>query len=368
MELYLKITVGFLLIVQTFHFVLLQDSTDSPGRTIDAAWLRKLTKLKVGIQKAPVTSEDYGLDLDPDNDPNNDHSSGIPSGYMIFSNEGDNVSSSEVSENKTSDNLTLPHKFPKHATKKHKVSNATVSPTTTTTNPTNSSQRNMTGADEESHNSTMTNHTSTADSISHNSTTFSNRTHLKSTTLAPEINATQQPPEEDERLHNRTGSNSTSTAATTTTLSLNETSITSSSTTASPSETTETSPVPTTSLAPITPEKANKTDKDGASGSSAERGLSSDSPRSRRNGAWVAVLGTGMALALVGLVAYVILKKKHQMGFSHRKLVEVFPSDPVLRLDNSEPLDLNYGGGAYYNSGLQGDNIQMSNFPGHRRN
>ncbi|KAG7482561.1 hypothetical protein JOB18_024176 [Solea senegalensis] len=39
----------------------------------------------------------------------------------------------------------------------------------------------------------------------------------------------------------------------------------------------------------------------------------------------------------------------------------------VLRLDNSEPLDLNFGGGAYYNPALQRDNIQMSNFSGHRR-
>lgn len=43
-------------------------------------------------------------------------------------------------------------------------------------------------------------------------------------------------------------------------------------------------------------------------------------------------------------------------------------SFPVLRLDNNEPLDLNYGGGAYYNPGLQGDNIQMTNIPGRHRN
>lgn len=34
----------------------------------------------------------------------------------------------------------------------------------------------------------------------------------------------------------------------------------------------------------------------------------------------------------------------------------------VLRLDNSEPLD--FGQVAYYNRGLQGDDIQMSNIPG----
>lgn len=39
----------------------------------------------------------------------------------------------------------------------------------------------------------------------------------------------------------------------------------------------------------------------------------------------------------------------------------------VLRLDNSGPLDLNYGGGAYFNPGVQGDNIQMTNYPGNFR-
>ncbi|KAG9352684.1 hypothetical protein JZ751_021098 [Albula glossodonta] len=35
----------------------------------------------------------------------------------------------------------------------------------------------------------------------------------------------------------------------------------------------------------------------------------------------------------------------------------------ILRLDNGEPLDLKFDGTAYYNPGLQGDNIQMTNFP-----
>lgn len=42
------------------------------------------------------------------------------------------------------------------------------------------------------------------------------------------------------------------------------------------------------------------------------------------------MLGTAVAVACVGLVAYIILKKKHQKGFSHRKLVEEFPSDPGM--------------------------------------
>lgn len=40
----------------------------------------------------------------------------------------------------------------------------------------------------------------------------------------------------------------------------------------------------------------------------------------------------------------------------------------VLRLDNSEPLDLNIGRSAYYNPALQGDNIQMDNIPGRHWN
>lgn len=53
-----------------------------------------------------------------------------------------------------------------------------------------------------------------------------------------------------------------------------------------------------------------------------------DASRSGRRGAWGAVLGTAVAVAVVGLVAYVILKRKHQKGFSHSKLVEEHPSDP----------------------------------------
>uniref|UniRef100_A0A3Q2R0J3 Uncharacterized protein n=1 Tax=Fundulus heteroclitus TaxID=8078 RepID=A0A3Q2R0J3_FUNHE len=47
----------------------------------------------------------------------------------------------------------------------------------------------------------------------------------------------------------------------------------------------------------------------------------------KRNVAWLAVLGTAAATAVVGLVAYIILKKKHQKPFTHRKLEE-YPADP----------------------------------------
>lgn len=61
---------------------------------------------------------------------------------------------------------------------------------------------------------------------------------------------------------------------------------------------------------------------------SSNEGLESDPHRSKRKGAWGGVLGTAVAVAVVGLVVYVILKRKHQKGFSHRKLVEEYPSDP----------------------------------------
>ncbi|KAL6113552.1 muc15 [Pungitius sinensis] len=89
---------------------------------------------------------------------------------------------------------------------------------------------------------------------------------------------------------------------------------------------------------------------------------------SARRRAWGAILGTGVAVAIVALVALVILRKRHRKGFSHSKLVEDYPSDPVLRLDNSAPLDLDFGIGrsAYYNPALQGDKIQMEYLPERR--
>uniref|UniRef100_A0A3B3D4K4 Uncharacterized protein n=1 Tax=Oryzias melastigma TaxID=30732 RepID=A0A3B3D4K4_ORYME len=94
--------------------------------------------------------------------------------------------------------------------------------------------------------------------------------------------------------------------------------------------------------------------------------LETDPYRSRRSVAWVAVLGTVAVVAVVGFVAYSVMKKRQQKAFAHRKLVEEFPSEPVLRLDNGEPLDLRYGGSGYYNPGLQGDDIQMTNIPSRR--
>ncbi|XP_056135276.1 mucin-15 [Lampris incognitus] len=123
-----------------------------------------------------------------------------------------------------------------------------------------------------------------------------------------------------------------------------------------------------TTVSPSRPGEANLTDKGIASGSNSERGLASDLNKSKRSSTWGALLGTAAAVAFVALIIYVILKKRNRRDFSHRKLVEEFSPDPVLRLDNSEPLDLNYGGAAYHNPGLQMDDIQMTRFPGRQKN
>ncbi|KAF0042869.1 hypothetical protein F2P81_004206 [Scophthalmus maximus] len=258
---------------------------------------------------------------------------GIASGSMVLSDgEEENLFSRETAENKTSDDLnavttTLPQALPNGETEQPELWNATVSPATQATN---SSQVNVTEAEEESQNSTAAPQTSTAHWIAPNATSSpdsSNGTGLQSTTSAPESDATQA--STTEPGGDVGSSNSTTPMATTEAPRENETPVTPSSTTAVPPESAETSPLPPASDAPITPEKANKTDKDGAAGSSADRGVASDSHRSSSN-SWGAVLGTAVAVALVGLVAYVILKKKQQKAFSHRKLVEEFPSDPVL--------------------------------------
>lgn len=94
-----------------------------------------------------------------------------------------------------------------------------------------------------------------------------------------------------------------------------------------------------------------------------ERGVSSDIKQKAKSQAWGAIVGIGVAVGIVALVVYVIVKRRSHRDFSHRKLVEDMPPDPVLRLDNSEPLDLKYDGSGYHNPGVQGDNIQMTNFP-----
>ncbi|XP_033972464.1 mucin-15 [Trematomus bernacchii] len=370
MGLYLKTTACLFLFVQAFHLASLQNSTDSPGRTIDKSWLRELANKVDKLQDAADKGAQNESSEANIMDPSNEHSSGKASGSMvIFTEEEKNLEQKETSDDLTVVTNTAPTKFPTR-TKQPELPGTTVSPTPAATDSSNSSKINMTEAEEELQNSTTTPRNSSTELSTQNSTSVSdhsNTTDSQKTTLAPKSNTTQESktkPHQDTGITKSTEHNSNTTLPTTVKQEINKTTL-SPSTTVLPSETTETSPATTAAAAPKTPVTSNKTDKAGASGNNPDRGLATDTHTSKRNGAWGAVLGTGVAVAFVGLVAYVILKKKQQKGFTHRKLVEEFPSDPVLRLDNSEPLDLNFGVGrsAYYNPGLQGDNIQMSNFP-----
>lgn len=356
MQLFLKNTAILLLFVQYFHSASLQESTDPPRRTIDSTWYREPAKNKAGGQNdiGGRTTEYGQVPGETNMEAATDYSSGIASGSMVY--EAEELVTVGDSANQTSENTTI--------NETTQQPEATVS---TTALPTDLNQTNMTDADKEFQNSTMTATTIPDTSTAHVNPQNSS-TEFQSTTSAPESNTIQQSTvEPDTGLSNDTGT--TTTAAVTTTAAAETTapSSVSSTSTAFPSETKETRPA-ITIAAPSTSEKANVSDKGSGQGSSSERGLASDSQSSQRKGAWGAVLGTAVAVACVGLVAYIILKKKHHKAFSHRKLVEEFPSDPVLRLDNSEPLDLNFGGSAYYNPALQGDNIQMTNFPGRHKN
>lgn len=348
MQLFLKTTAILLLFVQYFHLASLQESTDPPRRTIDSTWYRDKNKAGGHNDLSGLTTE-YGQgSLDPNLEGGTDYSSGIASGSM--------VDDAEEVANQTSESTTF------NGTTLHP--DATVS---TTALPTDLNQLNMTDTDKEFENSTMTATTMIPDTSTTHVNPHSSSTELQSTTSAPESNTIQQSTvEPDTGLSNDTGTTTTA-AVTTTAAETTAPSSMSSTSTAFPSETKETRPA-TTATAPSTSEKANVSDKGSGQGSNSERGLASDSQSNQRKGAWGAILGTAVAVACVGLVVYIILKKKHHKAFSHRKLVEEFPSDPVLRLDNSEPLDLNFGGSAYYNPALQGDNIQMTSFPGRHKN
>lgn len=100
---------------------------------------------------------------------------------------------------------------------------------------------------------------------------------------------------------------------------------------------------------------------------SSEAGSSSDTvtevAKNKNGQAWAVVLILGVIVGIIALGAFIFLNRRNRRDFSHSKLVEETSPDPVLRLDNSEPLDLKYDGFGYYNPGLQGDNIQMTNLP-----
>lgn len=366
MNLYLKVTVGLFLLVQTVHLASLQNSTDSPGRHIDSSWWRKLFKIKVTDENAAFPTEEEDRETEGTAMESSNDYSGIASGSMAtFNEEEENVANKDKDAYDSDLWHVVTTALPVNVTTQQPmVQNSTDAPELASTDQTNSSNANTTEAEEGFYNSTTVPPTPQSAANATSLPDFSNHNDFNTTTLAPEVTATQ---ESTNKSQDFTSSRNTTESVRTTTVTpspqttIPETTHTPtilSSTTPSDSWTTEF--IPTTPT--VAPTKSNDTDKAAASGSSSDRGLASDSS-SRRHSSWGAVLGTAVAVICVGLVAYVILKHKHKKDFSHRKLVEEFPSDPVLRLDNNEPLDLNFGGSAYYNPALQGDNIQMTNFP-----
>ncbi|XP_061102102.1 mucin-15 [Conger conger] len=161
----------------------------------------------------------------------------------------------------------------------------------------------------------------------------------------------------------RPPANSSSSTNTTTTTTTTTTTVTGATTTrvTSPTSTRVTSPTPTTtglSTRVTAGDSGNGTDDRGFAGSNTE-----ESSARNTTSAWGAIIGTALAVGFVGFIIYMILKKRSGRQFIHRKLEDDLPADPVLRLDNSDVLDLKFDGLAYYNPGLQGDHIQMTNFP-----
>ncbi|RVE74212.1 hypothetical protein OJAV_G00019710 [Oryzias javanicus] len=382
-----KIAAGLLLLVQAFHLALLQDSTDSPGRTIPQSWLRDPK------QNALATKEENDYDQGSDiADFNNGFSSGISMGDISMGTEEEkNVDRTDrdMSNNQSKNMIDQLTEFENSTIEEPEISYANISDESQTNTTQPAKVLNATA--------NVENATRAGD--------FSNSTEIQSTTSAPENNTTA--PDVNKGLTNSTEPNNATAQSTaapnpenstgtniTTAPDLNEgpsngtetnnttvqsaapnpedgtgTNITTATTT-SFQETSTLSPFPTvqnpessSTAAPNTLEKTNRT---GTLVGGSEKGLETDPYRSRRSVAWVAVLGTVAVVAVVGFVAYSIMKKRQQKAFTHRKLVEEFPSEPVLRLDNGEPLDLRYGGSAYYNPGLQGDDIQMTNIPSRR--
>lgn len=291
MKLNLRITAGLLLLVQTFHMASLQNSTDSPGRAILREWLRNLAKNKPGSQNKAVPREEIKFDQGADAtaaESSNDYSSGIASGSMAeFKEEdGQDDNANDGSADLTAVTTNVPPMNPNVTTKVPEFKNTTVPPSNATTDLTNSSSINATEAEEEFNTTTTTLRNSTG------SPDHSNRTDLRTTTSAPEGNATQESTTRDKETWSTNATGSTNTTNVTTTAvpemngpstssspttvfssstpempEMNGTSTASSPTTVFSSETTETSPTTQTVA-----ERANRTDEGSASGENPERG------------------------------------------------------------------------------------------------
>ncbi|KAJ0001867.1 hypothetical protein NQD34_001663 [Periophthalmus magnuspinnatus] len=358
MELFLKITPTLLLLVFTFHPVLVQElaeTTITPRRTMPQSWLREKVPLKNLDPNPPVNDWPTSGEQTPEEsgvESGNDMSGGTPSGSMYIM-EPENM-------NDTMEYTTQPPTLLNETNLAQENQDTNVS--TTTELPTTNEHITTVNMD----NSTAV--PEIVDVVPQNSTINSNGTDVQTTTSAPEKNDTTTT-DSGVQFSNDTEYDATTTIGvpqSTTQEPIWQESTTATPIATIPPEETTTTVLQTTTSAPVTPDRSNLSDKGAAEfDETAERGFASESEKRRRKSAWGAVLGTFVAIAVVGLVAYVILKKKHHKAFSHRKLEEEFPSDPVLRLDNIEPLDLNIGRAAYFNPALQADNIQMSSFPKH---
>ncbi|CAL8244369.1 unnamed protein product [Lota lota] len=374
MELCFKLATGLLLLFQAFHPTLLQDTTGSPGRTIDKSWLRAPANNALVSQMQSVEEPTVGYqELDSGGMASTiDNTNGSPFGsFFISSREDDENQEQNINGIHDGTNvITTPMlpTFPNKTDTEAKASRTSAAPKTELTTQSNPDTTVNNGSNSEgefrNYTTVSSNYTDQMTPNVSTSPTFSDTTEFEETTLAPETHETNESrgetdpenwlnPTEETTSSEPNISKTTATedgAAPSTPLPTHTTT-----TESPPPETTvnETVPVTMTTVVPGTTEKSNATDRDAASGeSNTDRGLVSSSNRNKQNEAWAAILGTAVAVCVLALVIFVILKRKNQKAFSHRKLVE-FSSDPVLRLDNSESLDSNYGRGAYYNPALQ---------------
>lgn len=263
MELFLKVTAGLLLLAQAFQSVSLQQSTDSPGRTIDKSWLRDLVRNRTGHQAgfpSAGTEPDQGFDLTLDS--SHDYSGGITSGSMPILNEEESIK--DADEEREDQNVVTTPELPGDMATQDPFLDVNVSATTL-------DSTNVTDVEKDIKNSTATSllSKSTVFPTAENSTRLSDFNQNNSlTTLAPEGNATQETattPTEDTRLINLTEPTDTRTTK------VSQTSTTSvPATSFQPSMSSEMSLKTTISPVQDTPEVANKT----GTGSSSERGRS----------------------------------------------------------------------------------------------
>lgn len=377
MGLHFKTAAGLLLLIQSFHLASFQNSTNSPAITIDRTWLRELARNKSVSPNDALTREE--LEYDERGQPPIESSGGIPSGAMaIFPGEEDNLTAEGSGDE---DHMFTSWPLNVTFTESEPPDGNMSSTNNVSDGASESNQTNITDTTEVPDNQTATPRNNSSDPSVQNVTSAEDLgNHTDATTASPpqdDVTEEGSTPtaakdwnstDESDTTVPHTPEATTVVSATTvvgSATTVNQTDTAAATPTTSPEASTATpttSPEASTAVDLNTPEGANKTGKVVADGSSSDRGLDSDATTSKKS-YWLAVLGTLVAVVFVVAVTYVVLKRKYQRDYSHRKLIEDYPSEPVLRLDNCEPLDLNFGRMAYHNPGLQEDNIQMSDIP-----